>query len=184
MGQPDGGNRGSASASGGGGHPADRHARALRLMLGVGAVGVLALVALISTPRGSSASQGQPAGSAARLPSPHAPAVVLEAPSSRMFEGGGLAGHSGIPAPPAYDEQGRASLGVIVGPSLFVWVYGGTEGVRYSVVDLQGQVLASGLTADQVYGAFPEINIPEMEFGPDGALCEPLMWAGEPGGLD
>jgi len=156
-----------------------------RLMLGLAVVGVLSTVALLSRPQQSVAANQGP-GSAARLASRPAvnPAFALDAPSTGLFDGALLAGHTGIPVPPASDAQGRANLGVLVGPSLFVWVYGGTDGVRYTVADLTGQVLSAGLTADEVYGAFPEVNIPEMQFGPDGRLCEPIMWAGEPDGLE
>lgn len=154
--------------------------RATRLMLGLAAVGVLVSVSLLSRPRASEAAPAALGPGAARLAArtaPSTPAFALATPSMQMFDGGGLAGHTGIPVPPELDEAGRSNLGIIVGPSLFVWVYGGSDGVRYTVADLRGQVLAGSLTASEVYGAFPEISIPEMEFGSDGRLCEPLMWA-------
>lgn len=156
--------------------------RTTRVVLGLAVVGILGCVSLMTRPQFSQAAANAPAGAAgstnaARLGARHTPAFTLEAPSGRFLDAGGLAGHSGIPAPLEHDEQGRSNLGIIVGPALFVWVYGGSDGVRYSVADLQGQVLAQGMTANQLYGAFPEINLPEMEFGPDGVLCEPLMWA-------
>jgi len=161
----------------------DSAERTTRIVLGLAVVGILGCVSLMTRPQFSQAAGVEPdaphdgARGAARLPSRHVPAFTLDTPSSGFLDAAGLAGHAGIPAPARFDEQGRLNLGVLVGPSLFVWVYGGSDGVRYSVADLQGQVLASGMTANQVYGAFPEINIPEMEFGPDGRMCEPLMWA-------
>jgi hypothetical protein len=150
-------------------------ARTTRLILGICVVAILSAVALLSRPSAGLASQ-QPGG-AARLPGPaaHTPQFTLDTPSTRFVDAHLLAGHTGIPIPPAHDPEGRPSLGVLVGPALFVWVYGGNDAVRYTVVDLRGQVLAHSLTANQVYGAFPEINIPEMHFGPDGRLCEPVM---------
>jgi len=163
--------------------------RTTRIVLGLAVVGILGCVSLMTRPQFSQAAgvgwEGPSVGprEAARLHSAHVPAFTLEAPSDQFLDAAGLAGHAGIPAPPRHDEQGRANLGIIIGPSLFVWVYGGSDGVRYSVADLQGQVLASGMTASQVYGAFPEVNIPEMEFGPDGRMCEPLMWV-DTGGIE
>lgn len=162
----------------------DSSERTTRIVLGLAVAGILGCVSLLTRPQFSQAADADStpsslgAGRAARLAPTHVPAFTLESPSTRFFDAAGLAGHSGIPAPPVQDEDGRANLGIIMGPALFVWVYGGSDGVRYSVADLQGHVLASGLTASQVYGAFPEVNIPEMEFGPDGKMCEPLMWAG------
>ncbi|MCB9840978.1 MAG: hypothetical protein H6809_04945 [Phycisphaeraceae bacterium] len=159
----------------------------MRLVAGVGVVAVLSIVAAVARPSGSRAAEAG-AGSAGVAAGGgsvgagefrHTAPFGLESGSSGTIDGGGLAGHSGIPEPLPYDEAGRANLGIVVGPALFVWVYGGEDGVRYTIADVRGQVLASGLTANEVYGAFPEINIPEMQFGPDGALCEPLMWAGD-----
>ena len=158
--------------------------RTTRLVLGLMTIGVLGGVTLLTNPRLSAARPGGPSGSA-RLPGAtgHAPVFRLDAPSRTFVDASLLGGHTGIPMPPPLDAQGRSSLGVIVGPALFVWVYGGSDGVRYSVVDLGGQVLAAGLTGDEVYGAFPELQIPEMQFGPDGQLCEPIMWAGDADGV-
>ncbi|MEZ6233569.1 MAG: hypothetical protein R3B68_05215 [Phycisphaerales bacterium] len=174
-------NSGSATAA----FPVD--SRTMRLVAGVGVVAVLSIVAVVARPSGSRAAEpGSGAsglraggGSAGAGEFRHTAPFALETPSGGTVDASGLAGHTGIPEPLPYDEAGRANLGIVVGPALFVWVYGGEDGVRYTIADVRGQVLASGLTANEVYGAFPEINIPEMQFGPDGALCEPLMWAGD-----
>lgn len=74
------------------------------------------------------------------------------------------------------------NLGMMEGAEYLVLVYGAPEGARYTVCSLQGEVLAPDLAAEEVYRAFPDINIPGMRLDPasDGAPSAPLMLADTP----
>lgn len=151
----------------------------LRLAIGLVVVAALSTVSILARPSGSSAaSPDLGPDSPPRMPLRHTPEFVLDTPDVTLIDAAGLAGHHAIPNAPARDRHGRPSLGTLVGSSHFLWIYAGIDQPRYTVLDLLGQVLASDLTATQVYEAFPELDIPGMEFGPDQPVGSPLMWAG------
>jgi hypothetical protein len=63
------------------------------------------------------------------------------------------------------------SLGVIESDRYLVEVFASPAGPRYSVIDRQnGAPLGLLMTADEVAEWFPDLPIPEMDFGVEGAL--------------
>lgn len=85
-----------------------------------------------------------------------------------------------VPAP-ATDEDGRPLLGSLVGAEHHVWIYSDASGPLYTIVSPQGRVLAAGLTADEVYRAFPKLPLHDLRLEPAGSA--PASPAGPSGPL-
>ena len=62
--------------------------------------------------------------------------------------------------------KGWACLGLMEGAEYYVLIYGSPEGPRYTVCTLSGRTLQSDLPADDVYRAFPTVDVEGMRLEP------------------
>jgi len=70
-------------------------------------------------------------------------------------------------------ESGRALLGTFQGREHMVKCFASPDGPRYSVYTLDGRVLQANLPADEVYRAFPDIDLSTLRADPpDGMLWD------------
>lgn len=101
----------------------------------------------------------------------HGPTEPLPASVGRAEETPGAAGPATGPRAPAVDGKGRKLLGSLVGSNWHVWIYSDPTGPMYTVANSRGQVLAEGLSADDVYRRFPDLPIDRLRLIPaEGAL--------------
>lgn len=61
--------------------------------------------------------------------------------------------------PVAVDVEPDRLVGEFVGRNYILRVYAGAEGPLYTVCDLRGKVLKDRLAADDVYRAFPDLDV-------------------------
>ncbi|MFN7021087.1 MAG: hypothetical protein ACK4WH_07135 [Phycisphaerales bacterium] len=76
--------------------------------------------------------------------------------------------------------RGWPNLGMLQGMDYFVLVHGSPNGPRYTVCSRLGEVLEPDLAADEVYRAFPDLDIPGMRLDPDAGAASPPMMLAEP----
>ena len=107
--------------------------------------------ATFNRPRTSSADTGR---RAAALPQGMTPGIPL-------------APVNGLPAAPKTDDDGRALIGSLSGRGLHVWIYSSVDGPLYSVVNDKGDMLGHGLSTQEVYERFPDLNIHQLHFTGD-----------------
>jgi len=101
----------------------------------------------------------------------HGPTEPLPASVGKAEETPGAAGLATGPRAPAVDGKGRKLLGSLVGSNWHVWIYSDPTGPMYTVANSRGQVLAEGLSADDVYRRFPDLPIDRLRLIPaEGAL--------------
>ncbi len=62
--------------------------------------------------------------------------------------------------------SGWPALGLIEGLDYYVLIHGSPEGPRYTVCSLGGRILQADLPADEVYRAFPTVDIEGMRLEP------------------
>jgi len=79
-------------------------------------------------------------------------------PSNAGFKNEAAVAYSDAELPP--------SLGTFEGRDYVLRVSAGPDGPRYTVTDASGLVLADGLTQQQVYERFPELQLETMTAGP------------------
>lgn len=99
--------------------------------------------------------------------------VVKPPPRAASASGLGLPQPSGPAANRLSDhaEPGRL-LGTLEGREYLVKCYASSSGPRYSVFSLDGRLLQGDLPADEVYRAFPGVDLESMRLEPGAG---PLM---------
>lgn len=136
-----------------------------RLLAAAAGIGVFVLVASVVDPQSSPAGQGD---LAVRIP--QLSAAQRQAVEQRLLA--------------RRHPHGWSSLGLLEGPEYYTLIYSSPDGPRYTVCALSGQVLLADLPAEDVYRAFPTLDLAGMRLDPadlpqrpDG---QPLMLA-DPG---
>lgn len=62
--------------------------------------------------------------------------------------------------------EGWPSLGLIEGTEYYLLIHGSPNGPRYTVCTLTGRILQADLPADEVYRAFPTVDVEGMRLEP------------------
>ncbi|MFG0256937.1 MAG: hypothetical protein ACF8GE_03440 [Phycisphaerales bacterium JB043] len=75
-------------------------------------------------------------------------------------------------APTALDGS---YMGELVGRDHSVIIHATSEGPRYTALDGLGNVIATGLTAEQVYRYLPDVNIETLSADDNGLLDSPII---------
>lgn len=62
----------------------------------------------------------------------------------------------------------RPLLGTLVGSPYYIWVYAGPQGPLYTVADQTGKILATEVSAEQLYEAVPEASVEGLRLQTSG----------------
>lgn len=154
--------------------PRDRRRVMRRLAAVLAGVGVFALVSSVIEPRPSSARE--PNLHAAQPTSWGQPTVDNYDPATRDRVQKKL-----LDTPHA---QGWPALGLLEGVEYYVVIHGSPEGPRYTICSLQGRVLQADLPKDDVYRAFPTLDVEGMRLEPAEVPDGPVLMLADPAGRD
>lgn len=69
-------------------------------------------------------------------------------------------------ATPGEHPKGWKLLGSLQGKQFLVRAYASPEGPRYTVYSIKGELLQADLPADEVYRAFPDVDLENMQLEP------------------
>lgn len=84
----------------------------------------------------------------------------------------------------AKHPQGWPVLGLLEGVEYYVVIHGSPEGPRYTVCSLQGRVLQADLPKDDVYRAFPTLDVEGMRLEPAAVPDGPALMLADPAGRE
>jgi len=76
------------------------------------------------------------------------------------------------------------SLGLIEGVEHYVLIHGSPAGPRYTVCSLGGQILQADLPGDEVYRAFPSVDVEGMRLEPAPMPDGPMLMHADPSPAD
>ena len=64
----------------------------------------------------------------------------------------------------------RPLIGTLTGSPYYIWVYAGQHGPVYTVADQTGKILATEVTADELYQQVPDASVRDLQLIPNGAV--------------
>jgi hypothetical protein len=139
-----------------------------RLLLALGGVTFFLGVAMIVNPERSMASGERARFDPARLnDSPFAPQTPTQQTAMAQAQ----------PTQQPTTIQGATSLqptsqrpllGTLVGSPYYIWVYAGPQGPLYTIADQSGKILATEVTAEQLYEQVPDASVEGLRLQTSG----------------
>ncbi len=76
---------------------------------------------------------------------------------------------------PLVSDDGRSSLGELVGREHIVKIFSKDGEIVYDIHELNGSLLASDLTPREAYESFPDLELENLHFGPDEGPTAVMM---------
>jgi hypothetical protein len=64
----------------------------------------------------------------------------------------------------------RPLIGTLTGSPYYIWVYAGQHGPVYTVADKRGRILATEVSADDLYQQVPDASVRDLQLIPNGAV--------------